>query len=156
MKVCDTRQRGALAYIGPVRMPVTIQLNPELLTSDPLKVGSSEFRATIRAHGEYMPLAYVLRLSPLVHQTLAALPHSGIVASQEIGLDGAQAFSTYLHETIHWWQHAGSTYGLMRSLSYPTQVHGNYKHLRELIATVGFKKPVRTLARVLPAPGGMG
>jgi hypothetical protein len=44
----------------------------------------------------------------------------------------------------------------MRSLSYPTQAHGNYKHLKELIAKVGFKKPIRKLARALPAPDGIG
>jgi hypothetical protein len=27
--------------------------------------------------------------------------------------DVAQAFSTYLHETIHWWQHVGTSAGLM-------------------------------------------
>jgi hypothetical protein len=133
-------------------MPVTIQLNPELLTSDPLKVGSSEFRATIRAHGEYMPLAYVLRLSPLVHQTLAALPHSGIVASQEIGLDGAQAFSTYLHETIHWWQHIGSTYGLMSSLSYPARAHSSYNQIKRLVSLGELRKPVSQLVKKATGP----
>jgi hypothetical protein len=97
----------------------------------------------------------VLRLSPAVHQKISEL-RPGIVSSREIGFDGAQAFSTYLHETIHWWQHVGSTYGLMRSLSYPTQAHGNYKHLKDLIAKVGFKKPIRELAKKLPAPGGIG
>ena len=51
---------------------MTTHLNPELLAADPLPIGSTEFLATLRAHGEYMPLAYVLRLSPLIHRTLAA------------------------------------------------------------------------------------
>jgi len=82
------------------------ELNPELLASYPHTKGMI-FPVTIRTHGEYMPLAYVLRLSPLIHQTLAALLQTGIFTSRKIGLDGAQAFSTYLHETIHWWQHIG-------------------------------------------------
>jgi hypothetical protein len=28
------------------------------------------------------------------------------------------ALSTYLHETVHWWQHIGSTAGLVSSLAY--------------------------------------
>jgi len=111
--------------------------------------------ATLNAHGLYNAFQFVLRLSPAVHQKISELP-SGIVPVGEIGFDGAQAFSTYLHETIHWWQHAGSTHGLMRSLSYPTQEHGNYKHLKELIAKVGFKKPIRELAIKLPLRDGIG
>jgi hypothetical protein len=41
---------------------------------------------------------------------------TGIV-TEAINFDGLQAFSTYLHETIHWWQHVGSTIGLLRSLA---------------------------------------
>lgn len=133
-----------------------MKLDPQFLVSaHPTPTASSVFNAALNAHGLYNAFQFVLRLSPAVHRKIAELP-TGIASAGDIGFDGAQAFSTYLHETIHWWQHAGSTYGLMRSLSYPTQVHGNYKHLRELIATVGFKKPVHTLARLLPAPGGMG
>jgi hypothetical protein len=32
-----------------------------------------------------------------------------------------EAMSTYLHETIHWWQHVGNTAGLFLSLTYPVQ-----------------------------------
>lgn len=120
-----------------------------------MPTGPGVFGATIKAHGLYNAFQFVLRLSPAVHQKISELP-TGIVSSREVGFDAAQAFSTYLHETIHWWQHVGSTYGLMRSLSYPTQVHGNYKQLKELLTKVGFKKPIRELAKVLPAPGGPG
>src|SRR5271170_4218010 len=133
-------------------MSMTIHLTPELLAADPLPVGSPEFPATIRAHGEYMPLAYVLRLSPLVHRTLAALPQTGIYTSREIGLDGAQAFSTYLHETVHWWQHIGSTYGLMCSLSYPARAHGNYNQIKKLVSLGALKKSVRQMAEKATGP----
>ena len=131
---------------------MTIHLTPELLAADPVPVGSSEFSATIRAHGEYMPLAYVLRLSPLIHRTLAALPQTGIYTSREIGLDGVQAFSTYLHETVHWWQHIGTTYGLMCSLSYPSRAHGNYNQIQRLASLGALKKSVRQTAEKVTGP----
>lgn len=131
---------------------MTIHLNPKLLATDPPQPGNAEFSATIRAHGEYMPLAYVLRLSPLIHQTLATMPQTGIYTSREIGLDGALAFSTYLHETVHWWQHIGSTYGLMCSLSYPARAHGNYNQIRKLVSMGALRKSVRQMADKATGP----
>src|SRR5882724_3047198 len=131
---------------------MTTHLNPELLAADPLPIGTTEFSATLRARGEYMPLYYVLRLSPLVHQTLAALPKSGIYTSRELGLDGAQAFSTYLHETVLWWQHIGSTYGLMCSLSYPARTHGHYNKIKKLVSLGALKKSVRQMAEKATGP----
>jgi len=113
------------------------------------------FAATSKAHGLYSSFQFVLRLSPAVHKQLTKL-RSGIVSNREVGLEGARAFSTYLHETVHWWQHVGSTYGLMLSLSYPTQAHANYNNLKELIAKAGFKKSIRQLIDLLPGPGGSG
>ena len=119
-----------------------MNLDPQLLSSaNQMPIASADLSATLNAHGLYNAFQFVLRLSPAVHQKISELP-AGIVSSREIGFDGAQAFSTYLHETIHWWQHAGSTYGLMRSLSYPTQAHSNSKYLKELITKIGFKKPL--------------
>lgn len=110
------------------------------------------FAATLKGHGLYSTFQFVLRLSPAVHRKLASMP-SGIVNSGMIDLEGVQAFSTFLHETVHWWQHVGSTYGLMLSMTYPTQAHANYDHLKNLIAKAGFKKSVRKLAEVLPGGG---
>src|SRR6516164_69281 len=133
-----------------------LSLDPQLLFgADPVQAVPGALGATINAHGLYNAQQFVLRLSPAVHQKLSELP-AGIVSSDKIGFDGAQAFSTYLHETIHWWQHVGSTYGFMRSLSYPTQTHGNSKHLKKLIAEIGFKKSIRELAARLPGPGQIG
>lgn len=112
------------------------------------------FAATLKGRGLYSTFQFVLRLSPAVHRKLSSLP-SGIVNSSMIDFDGVEAFSTYLHETIHWWQHVGSTYGLLMSMTYPAQAHANYGHLKSLIASVGFKKSVRKLAESLPA-GGYG
>jgi len=137
-------------------MIVSVNLDPQLLSSaNPMPTTSGDLSATLNAHGLYNAFQFVLRLSPAVHQKISELP-AGIVSSGEIGFDGAQAFSTYLHETIHWWQHVGSTYGLMRSLSYPTQTHGNFKHLKKLIAEIGFKKSIRELAAKLPGAGEIG
>ncbi|MEZ0497434.1 hypothetical protein [Sphingomonas sp. IW22] len=123
-----------------------VQLNTNLLRSvQPLPEGAGTYRATLKAHGLFQTFQFVLRLSPEVHRRLASNP-GGIVSSGDLQFDQAQAFSTYLHETVHWWQHIGSTYGLMLSLSYPTQAHANYTRLKNLIALVGFKKSVRQLA----------
>ncbi|BFI94519.1 MAG: hypothetical protein RSP_00290 [Rhodanobacter sp.] len=53
------------------------------------------------------------------------------------------AFSTYLHENIHWWQHVGSITGLFLSLIYPTQSHLNHKYLLEILSDLGPVKSVR-------------
>lgn len=112
------------------------------------------FAATLKGHGLYSTFQFVLRLSPAVHRKLQSLP-KGVVNAGTIDLEGVQAFSTLLHETVHWWQHIGSTYGLMLSMTYPVQAHANHGHLRNLIASVGFKKSVRKLADILPS-GGYG
>lgn len=104
--------------------------------------------APANLRGLYQTFQFVLRLSPEVHRILADLP-SGVVTSSEIGFRGAEAFSTLLHETIHWWQHIGSTYGLIFSLTYPAEAHGNYGHLKALSAIVGHKKSIRTLSLAL-------
>lgn len=128
--------------------------HPELLDDFSPLASHGVFAATLKGHGLYNTFQFVLRLSPAVHRKLASLPN-GIVNSGATDLEGLQAFSTYLHETVHWWQHIGSTYGLMLSMTYPAHSHANYAHLKNLIAEVGFKKPIRKLAGFLPG-GGYG
>jgi hypothetical protein len=133
-----------------------VNLDPSLFCSaQSLEPKPGAFNATLNAQGLYNSFQYVLRLSPAVHRKLSEIG-SGIVSSREAGFDGAQAFSTFLHETIHWWQHVGSTYGLMLSLSYPTQAHANYIGLKELVQRAGFRKSVRQLIDHLPGPDGQG
>ncbi len=127
---------------------------PELLNDYSPLASQGLFAATLKGHGLYNTFQFVLRLSPAVHRKLTSMP-SGIVNSGMIDLEGVQAFSTFLHETVHWWQHVGSTYGLMLSMTYPAQAHANYDHLKNLIVSVGFKKSIRNLADVLPG-GGYG
>ena len=132
-----------------------LELNADLLDhSKGLVTNPGDLNASLNAHGLYNSFQFVLRLSPEVHRRLAALP-KGIVTGP-INFEGLQAFSTYLHETIHWWQHVGSTIGLLRSLSYPAQAHANYSHLRRLLASVGPKKSVRRLIETLTGEGGPG
>jgi hypothetical protein len=115
-----------------VKQIAPVDIDPSLLFSA-RRTGerAGTLNATLKAHGLYSSFQYVLRLSPAVHRKLAEVG-GGIKTSGEVGFDGVQAFSTLLHETVHWWQHVGSTYGLMLSLTYPTQAHANYKALREL------------------------
>lgn len=129
----------------------SFKLNPELLNLTERGAVPGSLGATTEAHGLYAAFQFVLRLSPKVHETLEALP-KGIVTSGEVGFDGAQAFSTYLHETIHWWQHVGSTFGLISSLTYPVESHANHNHLKTLGRAVGFKKSIRQLAMSMDGP----
>ncbi|QJB69815.1 hypothetical protein [Parasphingorhabdus halotolerans] len=101
----------------------------------------NQFRATLGAHGMYDGLRFVVRLSPRVHDLIAELPN-GIGFQSDVSFEHVQAFSTYLHETIHWWQHVGSTCGLMLSLSYPAQTHANLNHLNKFLEKVGPVKSV--------------
>lgn len=127
------------------------RLDSRLLDTPTIAELPGSLAATLEAHGTYETFQFVLRLSPLVHGRLAAIP-SGLVASADVGFEGAQAFSTYLHETIHWWQHVGSTFGLITSLTYPAEAHANHGHLKNLAQKVGFKKSIRQLAASLKGP----
>lgn len=126
-------------------------LNANLLNSagDP-----DELRATLNAHGLYNSRHFVLRLSPEVHRKLAKIP-DGVHIRTGSNFEETQAWSTYLHETIHWWQHIGTTTGLMLSLVYPAQEHANHNHLLRLLETVGPKKSLRQLAERMPGDGDL-
>jgi hypothetical protein len=111
-----------------------------------------DLNACLNAHGLYNPFQFVLRLSPEVHRKIAAMP-KGIVTGG-IDFDSMQAYSTYLHETIHWWQHIGSTTGLILSLSFPAQAHANYTHLKEFLMRIGSKKSILRFVEQAQGPGG--
>lgn len=131
-----------------------MRLAPELLSARPA-ASMPVFAATTEAHGLYSTNQFVLRLSPLIHQTLANR-EGGITTNGKIGLDGAQAMSTYLHETIHWWQHIGSTYGFIFGLNYPVQAHATFNDLKALVAGDGFKKSIIEQGNRLSARGPTG
>jgi hypothetical protein len=125
-----------------------LELDPNLLDNSPgLVARPGDLNACLNSYGLYNSIQFVLRLSPEVHRRIGALPE-GIV-SREVDFDSLQAYSTYLHETIHWWQHIGSTIGFLLSLSFPAQARANYRHLKNLVAGVGPKKSVRRLIQTM-------
>ena len=104
------------------------------------------FHACINSHGLYNRVQFVLRLSPRIHSILSGFP-TQIVDGSKVTFDQVQAFSTVLNETIHWWQHIGSTAGLMLSLSNPVQSHSNYKYLKIFLQEMGPKKSILKFAK---------
>ena len=82
------------------------------MTSNDAPLKPESFGATLSAHGLYDPLRFVLRLSPAIHKRLNGLS-DGVHA--HLGAEDLHAYSVFLHETFHWWQHIGSTIGLISS-----------------------------------------
>lgn len=81
----------------------------------------------IKARGTYSPMQFAVRLRKDV---------SDLVNAQDatITFDRVQAFSTYMHENIHWWQHVGSHFGFLTSLSYPALAHQVQGYLNTMLA----------------------
>ncbi|MEQ1884832.1 MAG: hypothetical protein ABL967_07205 [Bryobacteraceae bacterium] len=130
-----------------------MQLKPSLLDTPTETIEApTDLKACLNAHGLYNSVQCVLRLSPEVHRKIDALPKG--ITEGYADFDGLRAYSTYLHETIHWWQHSGSTLGLLLSLSYPGQAHANHNYLKELLGKIGPKKSLRRFVEAWDAPGG--
>ena len=98
------------------------------------------------ALGLYDTMQFVLRLRTDIHNKVNLLP-AGIVKN-EMDFDNLQAYSTYLHETIHWWQHIGSISGLILSLSYPAQTHLNKPFFEDFIKNTGKIKSIEKYNRL--------
>lgn len=117
-----------------------MKLNKQLLQhSDEVVDSISAAYEDIR--GLYNSMQFVLSLHPDIYAALENAP-TGIVLADDIDFNAVQAFSTYLHETVHWWQYMGSTSGLLLSLTYPAQLHLNHKHLRDFLVHSGPKKSI--------------
>jgi hypothetical protein len=126
----------------PIEQGIYMKLNKELLEDSQGEITSSEeFESCWNAKGLYNSMQFVLRLRPDVRNIVDNLPN-GIVRSGAIGFDAVQAYSTFLHETIHWWQHCGTTFGLITSLSFPTQFHKTADDLKKYLQTTGPKKSI--------------
>ncbi|MGJ7575720.1 hypothetical protein ACSFBX_34760 [Variovorax sp. RB2P76] len=111
-------------------------------------LASAHGNRNLEAKGSYNTLDFVVRLRPDLHGVLEA--QGGEISMREWeSWDVAQAFSTYLHETIHWWQHVGTSAGLMLSFLQPAHAHMNRKRLDEILATHGPVKPLLGLAERL-------
>ncbi len=102
-----------------------------------------ELHSCLNARGLYNPMRFVLRLRPDIHKELDSI-EPGVRSTGELQFKSIQAFSTYFHETIHWWQHVGSTLGLMLSLIYPAQAHVNNRNLIKLLEDIG---PVKSILK---------
>jgi hypothetical protein len=102
----------------------------------------------LEALGSYNTLDFVVRLRPDLHMVLES--QGGELSMRECeSWEAAQAFSTYLHETIHWWQHAGTSAGILLSFLQPAHTHMNRKRLGEVLAKHGAVKPLLGLAEDL-------
>lgn len=98
------------------------------------------FASDGEVNGSYLTEQFVVRLAPEIHELVDAAAAAGPGA--EIGWDTLQAYSTYLHETVHWWQHIGSTSGLIYSLQFPGMCLQAAGHLRQVLSDVGPIKPI--------------
>jgi len=101
------------------------ELNFDLLESDELN--EFDFDSTLNgtnSRGTYNPMQFVIRLRDDIHN---ALNETGM------SFERIQAFSTFMHENIHWWQHVGSHLGFITSLSYPALAHYAHKDLNTLV-----------------------
>ena len=126
-----------------------LDLNKSLLRScDEVASYASGHGGSLNARGSYNTLDFVVRLRPDVHRTLEE--YGNTLDFVEVrSWEAIQAFSTYLHETIHWWQHCGTTAGLMLSFLQPAHAHMNRKLIDELLRRFGAVKPLRALAENL-------
>lgn len=100
------------------------------------------FAATNKAHGSYETTRFVLRLSPINHEWMEKIEANAFDGGP-LPWEAIQAYSTYMHETVHWWQHVGSTSGLLLSLSYFSQCHSTMEQLRECLERFGPIKPLK-------------
>lgn len=75
--------------------------------------------------GSYNAMQFVIRLRKDIRYQL--------LNETEISPEKFQAFSTYLHENIHWWQHIGSNYGFLLNTSYPANAISSFIHLKKLL-----------------------
>jgi hypothetical protein len=102
------------------------------------------------ARGAYDPMRFVVRLNDEVHAELSSVPVG--VGMRAVSGPEALALATYFHETIHWWQHVGSTLGLFLSLSYPLQTHIDHTRLKVILRDVGAVKSLLALNRTNAKP----
>lgn len=96
--------------------------------------------------GEYNRRRFVLSLADDIHEELqnSDLQPGEVTFSAASGKT-TQAFSTYLHETIHWWQHIGSFSGFVQTCMFPAATHLNQRRLKNIIQSYGPQKSVLQL-----------
>ncbi|WP_180085128.1 hypothetical protein [Acinetobacter sp. YH12145] len=117
------------------------EIDFEILKSEQIY---SKFEACLNAHGMYETLKFSLSLSPVVHNLMDELIDENNNIMDNPTYEHFQAYSTYLHETIHWWQHVGSVSGLLFSLSYLGITYINFEDLKEIYRDFGAKKSLKS------------
>jgi len=133
-----------------------MKLDPALLLTDDYEEpgnGTDTLRACINAHGMYEPGFFVLRLSPVMHEALNSIDLHNARTFHELPDAQKQALSTRFHETIHWWQHVGATFGFIYSLSRPAQTHYNLSSLQGISRRDEVFKPLKRWAEGLIRSG---
>jgi hypothetical protein len=120
-----------------------LHLNPRLLQTNEFadEFLSSPINGT-NSRGVYNPMQFVLRLREDIHKELESLT-PGVYIEDSYSPNQLQAFSTYLHETIHWWQHVGSNFGLIFSLKFPAQSHIIHSDLKIILDSLGAFKSIK-------------
>lgn len=98
-------------------------LNPKLVNTLDLLDSNSPLGLQEKAAGSYNPMQFVIRLHKDIHKELK---------NKKNTFEKLQASSTFMHETIHWWQHVGSHLGFLTSLGYPALAHTLHKDLTTL------------------------
>lgn len=91
--------------------------------------------------GSYNRLNFEVRLESDLRAVLDGIS-SGLHIAKALPQGATLAFGVYFHETIHWWQHIGTTTGLMLSFAYPAQSHVNFDFLCQSLKDVGPKKSI--------------
>ncbi|MBI2768376.1 MAG: hypothetical protein HYX47_02030 [Burkholderiales bacterium] len=122
------------------------QIEAELCEPIPQAAFEDSFQACLNARGVYESQKFALRLSPLVHELVESAVAKAESGSGKLTSKELQAYSTFIHETVHWWQHKGSTSGFVRSLLYPLQAHSHIAALREILQSIGPEKPIINVA----------
>ena len=92
--------------------------------------------------GDYHPMQFAVRMDPWLRSEIP--PSLTPLASDDLSLEAHQAISTFLHESIHWWQYTGSTLGLMLTLCFPAQASINFTRLKNIINVAGPRKSLRS------------
>ena len=64
------------------------------------------------ALGLYSPDQFMVRIDQRLYSCLSAYEGAPFLSWASLSSEAMSAYSTYFHETIHWWQHIGSTLGL--------------------------------------------
>lgn len=92
--------------------------------------------------GTYTTEDFTIRLAYYIHEKLEKL-NSGVINYSNIDDETLQAYSTFLHETVHWRQHIGSISGFILSMVSPSQNFCLNSFLKIILEEIGPVKPLQ-------------